>query len=157
LWRELGAKRVRRLRKWGTAGLSLTDQKLWTAILWLLLTATFKGLREEIYMLIDDVPISYDIKLEKDHASVKVTYDLGVPVGGPALIADFQVTVDGTDLISGFLPGQTAFSGAKFHTLSDPNKDAPVSFTLSSNQGWVASDEDVLRGEKDYDEAEFSN
>ena len=69
-------------------------------------------------MPIDDVAISYDIKFEKDHASVKVTYDLSVPVGGPALIADFQVTVDGTDLISGFLPGQTAFNGAKFHILT---------------------------------------
>jgi hypothetical protein len=111
----------------------------------------------EFLMSIDDVAISYEIKFEKDHASVKVTYDISVPVGGPALIADFQVTVDSTDLISGFLPGQTAFNGAKFHTLSDPSKDVPVSFTLSSNQGWVASDDDVLRGEKDYDEAEFSD
>jgi hypothetical protein len=117
----------------------------------------FQRLQEEMDMSIDDVPISYDIKFEKDHASVKVTYDLSVPVGGPALIADFQVTVDGTDLISGFLPGQTAFSGAKFHSLSDPSKDAPVSFTLSSSQGWVAGDDDVLRGEKDFDEAEFSS
>ena len=108
-------------------------------------------------MPIDDVAISYDIKFEKDHASVKVTYEISVPVGGAALIADFQVTVDGTDLISGILPGQTAFNGAKFHTLTDPNKDVSVSFTLSSNQGWVASDDDVLSGEKDYDEAEFSN
>lgn len=115
------------------------------------------GLQEEMDMPIDDVAISYDIKFEKDHASVKVTYDLSVPVGGPALIADFQVTVDGTDLISGFLPGQTAFNGTKFHILSNPSKDAPVSFTLSSNQGWVASDDDVLRGEKDYDGAEFSD
>lgn len=124
------------------------------------MTATnvaFHRLQEEIDMSIDDVPISYDIKFEKDHASVKVTYDLNVPVGGPALIADFQVTVDGTDLISGFLPGQTAFNGARFHTLPDPAKDAPVSFTLSSSQGWVASDDDVLRGEKDFDEAEFSD
>ena len=108
-------------------------------------------------MSIDNVPINYDIKFEKDHASVKVTYDVSVPVGGPALIADFQVTIDGNDLISGMIPGQTAFNGAKFHTLPDPTKDVDVSFTLSSNQGWVASDDDVLRGEKDYDEAEFSD
>jgi hypothetical protein len=114
-------------------------------------------LQEEMDMPIDDVAISYDIKFEKDHASVKVTYDLSVPVGGPALIADFQVTVDGTDLISGFLPGQTAFNGAKFHILTNQNKDVSVSFTLSSNQGWVASDDDVLRGEKAYDEAGFSD
>jgi hypothetical protein len=128
-------------------------------ILWILasLERRFNMTPKESPMPIDDVAISYDIKFEKDHASVKVTYDLSVSVGGPALIADFQVTVDGTDLISGFLPGQTAFNGAKFHILTDPKKDTPVSFTLSSNQGWVASDDDVLRGEKDYDEAEFSN
>jgi hypothetical protein len=107
-------------------------------------------------MSIDDVSINYDIKFEKDHAGVKITYELSVPVGGPALIADFQVTIEGTDLISGFIPGQTTFNGAKFYNLPDPTKDAPVSFTLSSNQGWVADDNDVLRGEKNYDEAEFS-
>ncbi len=108
-------------------------------------------------MAIDNVPVNYDIKFEKDHASVKVTYDLSVPIGGPALIANFQASVDGTDLISGFLPGQTAFNGARFHTLADPTKDAAVSFSISSNQGWAASDDDVLRGVKDYDEAEFSD
>lgn len=105
----------------------------------------------------DSVPITYAIRFEKDHANVKVTYNVSVPMGGPALIADFQVTVDGADLISGFLPGQTAFNGAKFHTLANPDKDATVSFTLSSNQDFTAADEDVLRGDKTFDDAEFSN
>ena len=103
-----------------------------------------------------NVPISYRVRFEKDHANVKVTYDLSVPVGGPALIADFQATVDGTDLISGMLPGQTAFNGIKFHTLAKPDQDATVSFSMSSSQGWSAGDEDTLRGEKTYDEADFS-
>ncbi|HYL62330.1 MAG TPA: hypothetical protein VE077_06880 [Candidatus Methylomirabilis sp.] len=102
------------------------------------------------------VPITYRIRFEKDHASVKLTYDLSVPVGGPTLIADFQATVEGTNLISGMLPGQTAFNGVRFHTLANPDEDATVSFTLSSNQGWTAGDEDKLRGEKIYDEADFS-
>jgi hypothetical protein len=101
--------------------------------------------------------ITYHVKFEKDHANVKVTYDLSVPAGGPSLIADFQATVDGTNLISGFLPGQTYFNGEQFHVLADPDKDAPVSFTMSSNQGWDDGDDDVLRGEKVYDEADFSN
>jgi hypothetical protein len=121
------------------------------------LTAALLGLREGFHMSIGDVPVSYQIKFEKDHASVKVTYDLSVPAAGPALIADFQATVDGTDLISGFIPGQTAFNGAKFHTLADPTKDVTVSFSISSNQDWNASDDDVLRGEKIYDDAEFSS
>ena len=105
----------------------------------------------------DNLPINYRIRFEKDHVSAKASYDLSVPVGGPALIADFQISIDGTDLISGFVPGQTAFNGAKFHTLADPNKDAVVSFSMSSNQDWNASDDDVLRGDKVYDDAEFSN
>jgi len=105
----------------------------------------------------DSVPITYAIRFEKDHANVKVTYNVSVPIGGPALIADFQVTVDGSDLISGFIPGQTAFNGAKFHTLKKPDEDATVAFTVSSNQGFTAADDDVLRGDKTFDDAEFSN
>jgi hypothetical protein len=108
-------------------------------------------------MAIGDLPINYKIRFEKDHTSVKTSYDLSVPVDGPALIADFQISVDGTNLISGFIPGQTAFNGAKFHTLSSPDKDATVSFSLSSNQDWNASDNDVLRGDRVFDDAEFSN
>jgi hypothetical protein len=106
-------------------------------------------------MSIGDIPITYRIKFEKDHANVKVTYDLSVPVGGPALIADFQLSVDGTNLISGFLPGQTAFNGVRFHILASPDKDATVSYTLSSNQGAHYGEDDVLRGAKVYDQADF--
>jgi hypothetical protein len=105
----------------------------------------------------DNVPVTYRIRFEKDHANVKVTYDLSVPIGGLALIASFQATVDGTDLISGFLPGQSAFNGIKFHTLAKPDQDATVSFSVSSNQGWSAGDDDVLRGDKTFDEADFDN
>lgn len=103
-----------------------------------------------------NVPITYRVRFEKDHASVKLTYDLSVPVGGPALIADFQATVEGTNLIGAMLPGQTGFNGVRFYTLAKPDEDATVSFTMSSNQGWTAGDEDTLRGGKVYDEADFS-
>lgn len=107
-------------------------------------------------MALDDTPVTYRIKFEKDHATVKVTYDLSVPMAGPALIADFQLSVDGANLISNFLPGQSAFIGAQFHTLPHPDNDATVSFSISSSEGWTASDSDVLRGSKTYDDAEFS-
>jgi hypothetical protein len=113
------------------------------------------GRGRKFAMAIDDIPIIYKITFEKDHASVKVTYSLKVPVGGPTLISDFQATVDGTDLISGFLPGQTEFTGVKFHNLASPGKDATVSYTMSSSLGWSAGEEDVLRGEKTYDEVYF--
>ena len=107
-------------------------------------------------MAIDNIPIKFTIKFEKDHSAVKATYDLSVPAGGPALIADFQISVDGADLITGFAPGQTRFNGSRFHTLTHPHRDASVSFSVSSNQGWTSNDSDVLRGEKVYDEVNFS-
>jgi hypothetical protein len=102
-------------------------------------------------------PIKYTIEFEKDHSSVRVKYDLSVPVGGPALIADFQVLVEGFPLISSFVPGQTRFNGATFHTLAQPDDDAEVSFSICSNQGWTASDRDALRGGHAYDDADFAN
>ena len=105
----------------------------------------------------DNIPIKFKMKFEKDHSSVKATYDLSVPAGGAVLIADFQASVDGADLITGFVPGQVRFNGSRFHILSHPGRDATVSFSISSNQGWTFSDSDVLRGEKVYDEVDFSD
>jgi len=104
-----------------------------------------------------DSGVAYKIMFEKDHANVKVTYDLSTPVGGPVQIASFQLTVDGTDLISDFSPGQTAFNGVKFHTLAKPGQDATVSFSLSANQGEPAGGVDVLRGDHTFDDAEFES
>lgn len=104
----------------------------------------------------DTVAIEYRIRFEKDHAEVKATFELKIPVGSAALIADFQVSVDGSDLISNFLPGQTMFTGVRFHTLAHPDQDAVVVFSASSSQGWTASDEGVLRGDRAFDDAEFS-
>jgi hypothetical protein len=66
--------------------------------------------------------------------------------------------VDGTDLITNFLPGQSGFNGAKFHTLAHPDQDADVSFSISSNEGWNAndSDSDTLRGSREFDDTQFS-
>lgn len=105
----------------------------------------------------DYTAVTYHVRFEKDHASVKVTYDLSVPMDGPALIASFQVSVEGADLIGNFVPGQSRFDGTQFHTLSHPDQDAAVSFSISSNEGWTASGSDVLRGGKTHDDAEFSN
>ena len=102
-------------------------------------------------------PITYRIRFEKDHAAVRASYNLSVPIGDPALIASFQISVDGADLISNLIPGQSSFIGAQFHTLAHPDQDATVSFSISSNQGWTASNSDVLRGSKNYDDVEFSN
>jgi hypothetical protein len=104
----------------------------------------------------DTTAATYSIKFEKDHANVKVSYDVSVPIDGPALLSQFQVTVDGADLIGNFESGQTRFTSVQFHTLAHPDQDATVSFTVTTNEGWNASDDDVLRGNKTFDDAEFS-
>ena len=104
-------------------------------------------------------PIRYQIAFEKDSATVKATYDLSVPVGDPALIAAFSLTIDGKELIAQlqWVHGQTRFNGVQFATLAHPDSDAVVSFSISSNEGWTASDSDVLRGSKRFDDVSFSN
>jgi hypothetical protein len=99
--------------------------------------------------------VDYSIDVSKDHENVTITYDLQVPVGGQELIAGFQVFVDGTNVIKDFTAGETRFNGTTFFKLSKPDQDANVSFSISSNLGWTASDDGILRGGKDIDDVEF--
>ena len=99
--------------------------------------------------------VQYQIKVEKDGTNVQASYDLSVPVGGNELIADFQLYVDSENLIKDFTPGQSRFNGAVFHALAKPDQDAPVSFSISSNQGWTKSGSDTLRGSRRYDGVSF--
>jgi len=103
-------------------------------------------------------PLRYQIQCEKDGSSVKATYDVGVPVGGAALIAAFSLTVDGKELIdqNRWVAGQVRFNGAKFTRLQNPHKNVTVTFSISSNEGWTAADSDVLRGERHFDDVSFT-
>jgi len=102
--------------------------------------------------------ILYNIRSEKDGANVKVTYDLRVPVGGPALIASFSLAVDGKELIdqTHWVLGQVQFNGTHFTQLQHPENDVTVAFSISSNEGWTAANSDVLSGERRFDEVVFS-
>jgi hypothetical protein len=104
-------------------------------------------------------PIRYQIRCEKDGASVKATYDLQVPVGGLALIASFTLAVDGKELIdqTHWIPGQIRYNGTQFTELDRPDKDVTVAFSISSNEGWNAADSDILRGDKRFDDVSFRN
>ncbi len=104
-------------------------------------------------------PIQYQISCEKDGPTVKATYDLIAPVGGTALIASFSLTVDGKELIdqTHWISGQARFNGTHFTQLDHPDKDVTVAFSISSNEGWNAADNDILRGEKRFDEVSFDN
>jgi hypothetical protein len=104
-------------------------------------------------------PIRYQIRCEKDGASVKASYDLQVSVGGPALIASFTLVVDGKELIdqTRWIPGQVRYDGTQFTELDHPDKDVTVAFSISSNEGWTAADSDILRGDKRFDDVSFRN
>jgi hypothetical protein len=104
-------------------------------------------------------PVRYQIRCEKDGASVKASYDLEVPAGGPALIASFTLAVDGKELIDQvrWIPGQVRFNGAQFTQLDHPGKNVAVAFSISTNEGWNAADSELLRGEKRFDEVSFRN
>jgi hypothetical protein len=104
-------------------------------------------------------PISYQIRCDKDGASVNASYDLQVPVGGPALIASFSLNVDGKELIdqTHWFPGQARYNGTQFAQLNHPDKDVTVAFSISSNEGWTAADTDILRGDRRFDDVSFRN
>jgi hypothetical protein len=103
-------------------------------------------------------PVRYQIRCQKDGATVKASYDLEVPVGGLALIATFSLTVDGKELIDQkhWVSGQTRFNGAEFTQLENQDKNAIVTFSISSNEGWTAADKGVLRGQTRFDEVSFT-
>ena len=104
-------------------------------------------------------PVRYQIRCEKDGASVKASYDLDLPVGGPALIASYSLVVDGKELIDQvhWISGQVRYSGAQFTQLDHPDQNVIVAFSISSNEGWNDADSDILRGEKRFDEVSFGN
>ena len=104
-------------------------------------------------------PIRYQIHCEKDGASVKASYDLQVPFEGAALIASFFLKVDGKELIdqTHWIPGQVRFNGTQFTKLDHPDKDVAVAFSISSNEGWTAADQDILRGDQRIDDVSFQN
>ena len=103
--------------------------------------------------------VRYQIRCEKDGTSVRASYDLQVPDGESALLASFNLEVDGKELIDQehWIPGQVRFNGTQFTQLADASKDVLVAFSISSNEGWNAGDSDILRGNMVLDDVSFGN
>jgi hypothetical protein len=101
--------------------------------------------------------VNYRIKLSKNHNEVKVEYALDVPVGGNELIASLSIYVDGENVMEQDASGNTKFTGAVFHHLSNEMTDHSVSFAISSSTGWMDSGSDKLRGERPFDDVTFQN
>src|SRR5258708_35716088 len=103
-----------------------------------------------------NMSVKYSIRVEKDGANVTARYDLRIPADTTELLASFELNVEGKNLIDTFLP-QKAFTGTKFHILTNPSADAPVTFAITTNETWTADGTGNLRGQKAYDDVSFSN
>jgi hypothetical protein len=78
------------------------------------------------------------------------------------MIANFALTVEGKPLniqcssSSTMGAGNKVCKGGDFVALSNPNQDCAVTFVITTNKPNVQDGEDVLRGDKTYDEVDFS-
>ncbi len=100
--------------------------------------------------------LHYTIKVSKDHAQVTATWDINADMSDAELISNFALTVGGKPLNTLCSGGNKACKGADYVTLSKPGVDCPVTFVITTNKPDVRKDSDALRGEKTYDEVDFS-
>jgi hypothetical protein len=100
--------------------------------------------------------LHYTIRVIKDHAQITATWDINADTSDTELISNFALTVEGKDLNTQCSGGNEACKGADYATLSNPNADCPVTFVITTNKPDVRNGSDVLRGQKPYDDVEFS-
>jgi hypothetical protein len=102
--------------------------------------------------------VRYRIDVFKDGKNITANFDLQVTdTSSTELISDFHLNVDDKNLVPEFQPGQTRFNGTRSSILAHPDQDVTVSFDISSNSGFTASDSDTLRGSKLRDSSTFTN
>jgi len=131
-------------------------RKKWPLLV-LFVALAFESCQKEVVQKSVITPL-YNITFEKEDNLIKASYDVSVPAGGSSLLADFKLYVDGNDLLKGeFDHGQTAFKSSVQYVLEHPDRDVNVGFSLATNEGWTTDDSDVLRGDKRFDDASFSN
>jgi hypothetical protein len=53
--------------------------------------------------------------------------------------------------------GNKTCKGSAHVKLTDPNKDRPISFVIATNKSDLKHGKDLLRGQKVYDQVDFSN
>jgi hypothetical protein len=97
----------------------------------------------------------YTIQVAKDHAQVTATWNISV--GNPELIAGFTLNVEGKPLETTCSSGNSQCNGAAQATLSKPDQDCPVSFVIMTNTPEEKHGDDVLRGNRTFDDVEFEN
>lgn len=100
--------------------------------------------------------LHYTITVSKDHAQVTANWDINVDMSDTELIANFTLTVEGKALNTQCSGGNKACKGADYTTLSNPEADCPVTFVITTNKPDVRNGNDVLRGQKTYDDVNFA-
>jgi hypothetical protein len=100
--------------------------------------------------------LHYTVTVSKDHAQVTANWDISVDMSDTELISEFTLTVEGKPLNTQCSGGNKACKGADYAALSNPSADCPVTFVITTNKPDVKNDSDILRGEKTYDDVNFS-
>jgi hypothetical protein len=100
--------------------------------------------------------LHYTIKVSKDHAQVTANWDIKVDMSDTELISGFVLKVEGQALDTQCSAGNKACKSAAYTTLAKPDVDCPVSFVITTNKPDERNDSDVLRGQKTYDDVDFS-
>lgn len=100
--------------------------------------------------------LHYTIRLSKDHTQVTATWDIKVDMSDTELISNFALTVEGKPLETLCSGGNKACKSAAYATLSNPAADCPVTFVITTNKPDVRNGSDMLRGQKTYDDVDFS-
>src|SRR5258708_34547954 len=104
--------------------------------------------------------LHYSNKVNQDHSLAKAIWDVSVDMSDTELISSFALTVEGkalnTQCNNPTGGGNKACKGADFVTLSNPNEDCAVTFVITTNKPHAQSGDDALRGDKTYDDVDFS-
>ena len=102
--------------------------------------------------------VTYRIQVFKDGENVTANFEVRVmDMASPELLADFRLMVEGTNLTADFQAGQKEYTGTRTSQLKQPEKDAEVTFSVSTNNGWSDSGSDTLRGSQLRDDCLFEN
>jgi hypothetical protein len=100
--------------------------------------------------------LRYTIAVSKDGAQVTATWDIKVDMSDTELISNFTLKVEGKALNTQCSGGNTACKSADYTTLTDATVDCPVTFVITTNKPDVKKGRATLRGEKAYDDVNFS-
>lgn len=101
--------------------------------------------------------LRYKITVRKDHAQVTAVWDVAVDMADEELISTFSLTIEGRPVDTQCSGGNKACKSAAYATLANPEADCPVTFVIATNKPDDQNDSDVLRGDRTYDDVEFSS